>query len=76
MKLCKDCQFMEKQAMQVGPSAQMVPHCMHEECRHPVYGDPVPCQVARQEIVFCGFKAQYWKKKEEQQKPTTLVQLS
>lgn len=75
MKLCKDCKFMEKQVVAQQGHAQTVPVCVHDECRHPVYGDPVPCQVARQELVFCGFQAKYWVKKEEQ--PTVqLVKLT
>ena len=64
--------------MQVGPAQmEMIPVCRHEECRHPVYGEPVPCDLARREMVFCGFQGKYWTMKEEKEMPkATLVQLT
>jgi len=69
---------MDKKAVRTGPqSMEMVPVCRNDECRHPVDGEPVPCQIARQEVVFCGFQAKHWKKKEEDpNKPSTLVQIT
>ena len=67
---------MTKQAVETGPGRlEMLPICSYEECRHPVYGDPVPCDLARRESVFCGFNGKYFKLKEETTVKSTLVQL-
>jgi hypothetical protein len=81
MKLCKDCHFLAATAgeMQRGRKtfAQMVPICIHEECRDVITGEPIMAMGARQAEVYCGFKARYWKKKEEapKQESGNVIQL-
>ena len=73
MKLCKDCEFVGHHVGEVQRGretyAQTVPICTHEECRDVITGDPIMAMGARQAEVYCGFKARYWKKKEEAPKP-------
>lgn len=74
MKLCIDCQFHARKAVQLPPghpagTAMMVDLCTHDECRMPVVGEQVPCEMARRENVFCGFQAKYFKLKEVKPEP-------
>lgn len=64
MKICANCQFSKPEALVAGGQAQMVLVCTHEECRDPVDGSMIPCLPARQQIVWCGFPARYYKEKE------------
>jgi hypothetical protein len=75
MKFCKDCHWMKKEAMVLEGHGKVVTVCTHEECRHPVTGEPIPAQAARQETIFCSFQAKYWTKKEENAPKGNLVQI-
>lgn len=39
--------------------------CKHEECSDPVTSEPLPCNLSRQSLNFCGINAKYYKEKEE-----------
>ena len=64
MKICVDCEFHKRAAVQMGSQASMVDICVHPECRDPVGGSPLPCQAARQQVVFCSIEAKHFVKKE------------
>lgn len=74
MKLCKDCKHFKTEAVDVGGRFQQVPLCFHPECRHPVYGEPIPAEMARRELVFCGFGAKYHEPKESEA-PKGLIEI-
>lgn len=73
MKICRDCEFHKRGVVQMGPQQGLMDVCTNSECRDPVEGNPLPCQVARQQLVFCGFEAKYFKKKEEAPKQDASV---
>lgn len=67
MRICIDCEFATSRAVQVGPNPNQIGMaivCLNSECRDPVSGDPLPAVVARQQEVFCSFKAKYFQAKE------------
>ena len=66
MKICKDCEYFNQKSVNVGNGLALAAVCKHEECRDPINGDELFCQTARKEDVFCGIKARYYKKKEEE----------
>lgn len=76
MKLCKNCEFAHKETYQhpANLSLQTIFLCANEECREPVNGDMIPCELARREQVFCGIQAKHYKLKEEKA-PTPVIEL-
>lgn len=64
MKICTECKFskVETVDLQNGQLGRVM-CCTHEECRDPVNGALLPCNVTRQQAVFCGFKGQYFEQK-------------
>lgn len=75
MKFCKDCNFSKKEQFQTPAGWQSVMLCQNMECRDPVSGDMIPCEIARREQVFCGIQAKHFKQKEEQ-RVATLVEIA
>lgn len=65
MKFCKDCSSCHKEGMTTPSGFKVISLCANMECRDPVDGSMIPCQIARQEQVFCGIQAKYFSKKEE-----------
>lgn len=69
MKTCVSCKFKKEESFQMPDGRyQMMFICHHEECIDPVVGEPVPCNVARRDPVFCGVNARYYIKLEEKPK--------
>lgn len=65
MRICLDCAFSKKDVVQIAPGqGGMAIFCTHEECRDPVSGDSLPANIARQNVIFCGMPAKFYKKKE------------
>lgn len=69
MKICKECDFCEEKVVDMQlPNGQSIPQmgmvCMHEECRDPVVGEQIPCNISRREQAFCGIQGKYYKLKE------------
>jgi hypothetical protein len=80
VKLCVTCDYHKREVVNMGPQGfGQVDLCSHEDCMHPVNGDPVMCDQARQQVVFCGFSGKHWKAKQAAEAaPTTdnVIQLS
>lgn len=73
MKLCIECKHHQRKAFPVDPQGRvaMVDACTHPEVCDPVTGELIPCQIARQQAVFCQFSARYWEQKEKTPEPDT-----
>lgn len=65
MKFCKDCDHAKKETFQTPAGWQNILLCGSMECREPVNGDMIPCELARREQVFCGIQAKHFHQKEE-----------
>lgn len=77
MKTCISCAHFKRSVIEVAPGQHgMAFVCSHEECIDPVTGDPIPCNLARQQIVFCGITAKYWKEKEKELVKGNIIELS
>lgn len=72
MKICTDCQFHKRSALTHPQSQQpmMMDVCVHKECQDAIVGGPIPAMMARQQQVYCGFEAKYFKLKESEPKAT------
>lgn len=78
MKICMECDFYKRATLQA-PDGRvgMADICVNSECRDPVDGSPLPCQVARQQVAFCGIDAKHYRqKKEAPKKEASVIQLS
>ena len=65
-KFCKDCEFYNRTAVQVGPGQMgMMEVCNNEDCLNPVSAEAMPCGAVRSNEAFCGIAGKYYKKKEE-----------
>lgn len=66
IKICKDCYYHKRAVVDIGNGQSGMGFvCSHEDCRDPIIGDALPCNIARREIVFCGIGAKFFKEKEE-----------
>lgn len=65
MKFCKDCQHSKKETFQTPAGWQNILLCENMECREPVSGDMIPCELARREQVFCGIQAKHFSPKQD-----------
>lgn len=75
MKFCKDCEFSHKESIQTPSGWQTLLFCENMECRDPVEGKMIPCEIARRELVFCSIKAIHFKQKEEKA-PAPILELA
>lgn len=65
MKVCKNCQFLDKKYVQVSATEMGLMHvCLNEECQDPVEGTPLQAQVARGNEAFCGLAGKRFKLRE------------
>lgn len=61
IKVCAKCKFKESVAREIAPrNMAMVWVCKHPECVDPITGEPLQCNVARQQPVFCGIEAHHY----------------
>ena len=65
MKLCIDCQFVDKAVVQNGTHMGTMLICKNEECRNPISGEPMSCDAVRPNDAFCGIKAKHFKLQEK-----------
>lgn len=66
MKICADCKYSKKEFVQMTPNQMgAILVCTNMECRDPVEGGPIPCNVARSQPAFCGLPAKYHEPKPE-----------
>jgi hypothetical protein len=72
MKFCVDCQFSKKQVIETPKGFVTMLFCENMECRDPVDGSMLPCDLVRKEQVFCAIQAKHFKQKEEPVKATLL----
>lgn len=73
-KLCSECHHVKKEPMQVAPGQMGMGYmCGNPENRDPIEGAPVPCAIARRELVMCGWEGKKWKAKEEDAEVKTLI---
>lgn len=75
MKFCKDCEFAKKEVVQLPGGMQTMLFCENMECRDPVEGKMIPCEIARRELVFCSIKAVHFKQREEKG-PATVLEIA
>jgi hypothetical protein len=75
MKLCKDCVSSKKEGIETPQGWKTILFCANDECREPVNGDMLPCEITRREQVFCGIQAKHFMQKEEP-KPTPLLEIA
>lgn len=69
MKVCINCQYVDKVSMQVGHGQYaLVPTCRHPENVDPVDGEAILCKTARTNEVFCGINAKHYRAAEKQPK--------
>lgn len=69
MKHCVNCEYHTLVTQEVpAPGGRMgmarIHACKHEECSNPVTGEPIGCDVARQDARFCDWEAKFFKLKE------------
>ena len=64
MKFCKDCAHAKKDVINTPHGLMPLYLCESMECRDPVSGDMLPCELARREQVFCGIQAKHFVVKE------------
>jgi hypothetical protein len=68
MKVCLECQFVDRKVVDTQQGPQLVGVCTYEECRDPINGMPLPLQTARIQEAFCGIKGRYHKLQEQKPK--------
>ena len=65
VKLCINCQHMERVTVQQNGQIGRMDVCTHPDFVDPVSGSPMPPGVARREVLMCGLTGKGYKPKEE-----------
>jgi hypothetical protein len=72
-KFCINCTHYKRAPMEDGRQARMVPICLHPEFQHPVIGQPLVCDVVRQEEKMCGFQGKGFVQAPKEDDPPRIV---
>jgi hypothetical protein len=75
MRYCKDCDHSKKEGFQTPQGWQTIMICESGECREPVSGDMIPCEIARREQVFCGIQGKHFTPKVEKT-PASVLEIA
>lgn len=65
IKTCITCKYKQDEYNHVN---QKIFLCSNQFCKDPVIGEPIPCNIARQQQIFCGFEGRFYEQSEPEVK--------